>query len=82
MGVEHAIGCPGKEYAYRYRLHQTLVNVLDLEELITLCFYIGVDYDSLRGEGKAAKARELIKRQERLNKIPEIKEYLESYPWY
>ncbi|MGD9100157.1 MAG: FxSxx-COOH system tetratricopeptide repeat protein, partial [Anaerolineae bacterium] len=30
------------------------------EELRTLCLDLGVDYDSLRGEGKAHKARELV----------------------
>jgi hypothetical protein len=41
-------------------LHSSLVKLLDLEELRTLCFYLGVDFDNLRGEGKAGKTRELI----------------------
>ena len=32
----------------------------DLEELRTLSMDLGVDFDNLRGEGKAAKARELV----------------------
>ncbi|HEX7313017.1 MAG TPA: DUF4062 domain-containing protein [Pyrinomonadaceae bacterium] len=32
----------------------------DLEELRDLCFAVGVDFDNLRGEGKGAKARELV----------------------
>jgi hypothetical protein len=41
------------------RLYGVLNARFDQEELRTLCFRLGVDYDSLRGEGKAAKAREL-----------------------
>jgi hypothetical protein len=32
----------------------------DLEEFRTLCFDLGIDFDNLRGEGKEAKARELV----------------------
>ena len=41
-------------------VRHTLVKLYDLEELRTLCMDLDVDYDSLRGEGKAAKARELV----------------------
>ncbi|MEW5986287.1 MAG: hypothetical protein AB1791_06605 [Chloroflexota bacterium] len=41
-------------------LRQLLTDSLDLEDVRTLCFDLGIDYDSLRGEGKAAKVRELI----------------------
>jgi hypothetical protein len=37
-----------------------LQEAFDLEELRTLCFDLQIDFDSLRGEGKEAKARELI----------------------
>ncbi|MBV8857610.1 MAG: DUF4062 domain-containing protein [Acidobacteria bacterium] len=42
------------------RLHAVLVRLFDLEELKTLCFRLGVDYERLGGAGKDAKARELI----------------------
>ena len=45
---------------------------LDLEELRTLCFDLSIDYDSLRGEGKAAKIRELIALLRRTNRIPQL----------
>jgi nucleoside phosphorylase len=57
------------------RLAQLLENVglyFDLEELRTLCFDLGVDYDSLRGEGKGAKARELLALFDRSGRIPEL----------
>ena len=68
------------QYSQRYYLHQRLL-VLDLEELRTLCFYLEVDYDNLRGEGKSAKARELIRGLERQNRVHEIESYLKLYPW-
>jgi hypothetical protein len=51
----------------RVDLRQALVHHFDDEELRTLCFDLGAeyDYDSLRGEGKQAKARELVALAER-----------------
>jgi len=45
---------------FRTTLQRAIVWHFDLEELRTLCVDVGVDYDSLRGEGKAARARELV----------------------
>ena len=53
-------------------LHQILVERFNEGELRTLCFHLGVDYDSLPGEGKADKARELVAYLERRNRIPEL----------
>lgn len=50
-------------------LHAYIVAHYNLEELRTLCFKVGVDYDDLTGEGLGGQARELIltlERQERL----------------
>lgn len=41
-------------------LRDFIVNHYNREELQTLCFDLGVNYDALPGEGTAAKARELI----------------------
>ncbi|MCA9997514.1 MAG: hypothetical protein KDE56_17265, partial [Anaerolineales bacterium] len=47
-------------------IYDTLTSRFDLEELRTLCFRLGnIEYDDLRGEGRAAKARELVRRLER-----------------
>jgi nucleoside phosphorylase len=57
------------------QLHQLLVARFDLEEFRTLCFKLGVDYDDLRGEGRSAKARELVQlmqRQDELNRLQQI----------
>ncbi len=54
------------------RLHNTISKHFDDEELRTLCFRLGVDYDSLRAEGKNAKARELVAHMERTGRSPEL----------
>lgn len=43
------------------KLLQYLDDYFDLEDLKTLCFKLGVDYDDLGGEGQIGKARELIR---------------------
>ena len=53
-------------------LHRLILILFDIEELRTLCFDIGVDYDALRGEGKDAKARELIMQCRRDNRVAEL----------
>jgi formylglycine-generating enzyme required for sulfatase activity len=45
---------------YLTRLRGNLTNYFDEEELKSLCFDLGVDYDALPGNGKEAKARDLI----------------------
>ncbi len=41
-------------------------------ELRDLCFELGVDYESLPGEGKAAKARELVAYCQRRTRLAEL----------
>jgi len=53
-------------------LRHALTDLFDDEELRTLCFDIGVDYDNLRGEGKAAKARELVAWAKRTSRLAEM----------
>ena len=55
-----------------HELYQILTRRFDEEELRTLCYYLEIDYDSLRGEGKAAKARELIAYLDRRGQIPKL----------
>ena len=57
---------------YLSRLRQTLTGRFDVGELRTLCFDLGVDYDDLPGQGKASKARELIRYLERRGRIPDL----------
>jgi hypothetical protein len=53
-------------------LHRTLIDGYDLEELRTLCAQLGVNFDDLRGEGRQAKARELILWFQRRGKLDEL----------
>lgn len=41
-------------------------------ELRDLCFELHIDYESLPGEGKAAKARELVSYCERRDRLPDL----------
>ena len=47
------------------QLHQFLVEHFNVEELKTLCFNLGVEYEGLGGEGRSDKARELVKAMQR-----------------
>jgi hypothetical protein len=55
-------------------LYRVLTRLFDDEELRTLCFELGedYDYDNLRGEGKKAKARELVALAERKGHLTEL----------
>jgi hypothetical protein len=53
-------------------LRRILSSLFDEEELRDLCFDLDVDYDSLRGEGKAAHARELVALAERRGRLAEL----------
>jgi DNA-binding NtrC family response regulator len=46
--------------ANRVSLYNNLVIYFNLEEIRTLCFLLEIDFDNLPGDGKAAKARELV----------------------
>lgn len=53
-------------------LLQVLVDRFDTNELRTLCFHLGVDYEDLPGEGKTNKARDLVRYLDRRNRVPEL----------
>jgi len=59
---------------YLARLRQILATRFSEEDLQTLCFDLGVDYDDLPAQGKAGKARELIAYLEHRVRIPELVE--------
>lgn len=55
------------------RLYKFLLKCFDEEELRTFSTIdLGVDYDGLRGDGKAAKARELLMYLERRGRIADL----------
>jgi hypothetical protein len=53
-------------------LRQNLTDHFNDEELRTLCFDMGVDYESLPALGKAAKAREFVTHLEHRSRLPEL----------
>lgn len=57
-------------------LYQAIIEHFNEGELKTLCFNLGIDFDALPGDGKAAKARELIAFVIRRDRQPELIEAL------
>lgn len=53
-------------------LRQVLTDRFSDDELRTLCFDLGLDYDLLPGEGKGGKARELLRYLDRRDRIDEL----------
>lgn len=62
----------------RNDLYSHLLMHFDLEGLRTLCFKLGVEYDDLRGEGRAGKARELIMLLQRQGRLDELAQHIAS----
>jgi hypothetical protein len=60
------------DVTYKTTLRAFIVKHFDREELRTLCYDLGVDFDSLGGEGKAAKARELVAYMVRHSRLEEL----------
>ena len=56
------------------KLRSILSNRFSEDELHDLCFDLEVDYDSLRGQGKAAKAGALVEYCYRRDDIAKLKE--------
>jgi hypothetical protein len=69
----------------RTELLHLLITYFSLEELRTLCFEMMVDYDSLGGEGKLSKARELLMHLERHDSLSQFMQKARSLrpnvPW-
>jgi hypothetical protein len=59
-------------YAQLVTLRRILVRQFDTNELHTLCFDMNIDLESLPGDGKSAKVRELLAFLERRGRIAEL----------
>ena len=57
---------------YQTQLLPLLDQHFDEEELRTLCFNLGIQYDNLGGRGKAAQARELLARLDREQRLSDL----------
>ena len=59
---------------HKARLLRNLEEYFDEEELRSLCFELGVKYDSLPAQGTAGKARELVAALDRADRLHELVE--------
>lgn len=70
---------------YLTHLRQGLTTQFKLDELISLCTDVGIDFEDLGGEGKNGKARELIaycQRRGQLEALVALCEILRpQFPW-
>lgn len=57
---------------YLVDLQRKIYTLYDAEELQTLCFMLGVDYDSLRGGAKQTKVNSLIMRMARTGRLEDL----------
>lgn len=62
----------GQPETNRVRLRMMIDEHFNKSELQTLCFDMDVDYDSLNGENKSDKARELVAYCERRQIVPDL----------
>jgi formylglycine-generating enzyme required for sulfatase activity/nucleoside phosphorylase len=60
------------------RLRKLLAEKFSQEELRTLCFDLGIDYEDLPGEGHEAKARDLIAHCKRHDRLSEVVSYIQT----
>lgn len=74
--VEIEPGTPGRGPLPRASLRRLLEEYLSLEEGRTLAFDLDVSYDSLPGEGHAAKMRELIKYLDQRGQLARVVDWL------
>jgi hypothetical protein len=54
------------------RVHQLLIERYNLEELRTLCAQLSVPFDDLGGEGRQAKAREMLLWMNRRGRLDDL----------
>ena len=56
----------------RNQLHEILVDRFSIDEIRTLCFELGIEYEELDGDGRTGKARELITYVERRGRTQDL----------
>lgn len=70
---------------YLTDLRRRIVATIAEEEMQTLCFDLGIEYDNLKGQGKEAKARELVIQCDRKGKLTQLVELcramIPAYEW-
>jgi hypothetical protein len=71
--------CEPDDLATAVQTQTILANRFDLEELKTLCFRLGINFDSLRGEGLEGKSREMVAYFQRRRQIPRLVHAIQQY---
>lgn len=75
-GVEaHSHSLTGGPNITPTALRETLTARFSEDELRTLCFDLGFDYESLPGQGKAGKAREIVAHMDRRGDLAQLADY-------
>ena len=59
-------------------IHQVLVEQFNNDELITVSFEMGIDYENHAGEGKVGKARALVENVQRENRLSELTQLIQN----
>jgi len=73
-GSATAVRSPSDYVIARGQLRRNLVDSFNEEELRTLCFDAGVDYEVLIGQGKLSKSREIVAYFEHSGRLDELVE--------
>lgn len=60
------------------KVRDLIVNHFDLKELKTICFDLGIDFESLSGEGKPGKVRELVLLADRIGEFDKLVAYCQE----
>lgn len=71
--------CEPDDLATAVQTQTILANRFDMEELKTLCFRLGINFDSLRGEGLEGKSREMVAYFQRRQQIPRLVNAIQQY---
>jgi hypothetical protein len=79
MVVMMETDCEPDDLATAVQIQTILASRFDLEELKTLCFRLGVVFDSLRGEGLEGKSRELVAYWQRRQQIGQLVKAIQLY---
>ncbi|MCA9873496.1 MAG: CHAT domain-containing protein [Anaerolineales bacterium] len=62
------------DQAYLTQIYELLMAHFDEAELQTLCFYLGIDYESLVGAAKPGKTRALVQYCDRAGRLADLRE--------
>ncbi|MCA9968958.1 MAG: CHAT domain-containing protein, partial [Anaerolineales bacterium] len=63
---------------YLTQIHELLLKRFDEAELQTLCFYLGIDYESLVGAAKPGKAMALVQYCDRTGRLADLRKQVQA----